>query len=311
MVDRLILCSGCGAKNRIAPEKSGQPKCGGCGKPLTVPKNFKIGFELFKKPMTWLVVAGIIFGGYQLIQQGNKSTVHPASSSYAKKIHQSGKPVFNQIPVPVSSGVLQRPTNPIVAPLGIKTSKGSNYYVKLINMAGQTVRTMFVVGGNYFETKVPLGIYEMRYASGTTWYGTRHLFGPDKWIPHKYRGVASGAVKTSNAEDDLLLPQSLPGIDLEVGLKHVAGNQKLLRKLLVEFFADYKDAVPGLRSAIKNDHQSAERMANTLKGVAGSFGAANLHSAALALEVANEPPRSKLRGIKQPKPTSPWQATGN
>jgi hypothetical protein len=46
-------------------------------------------------------------------------------------------------------------------------------------MAGRTVMTMYVEGGRYFETEVPLGSYEMRYASGKTWYGTTHLFGPE------------------------------------------------------------------------------------------------------------------------------------
>jgi hypothetical protein len=39
--------------------------------------------------------------------------------------------------------------------------------------------TMYVEGGRYFETTVPLGIYEMRYAYGKTWYGPTHLFGPE------------------------------------------------------------------------------------------------------------------------------------
>ncbi len=39
--------------------------------------------------------------------------------------------------------------------------------------------SFYVRGGQEFETKAPLGIYELRYASGETWYGTQHLFGPD------------------------------------------------------------------------------------------------------------------------------------
>lgn len=38
--------------------------------------------------------------------------------------------------------------------------------------------TAYIVGGQYFETKMPLGTYEIRYASGDVWYGEKHLFGP-------------------------------------------------------------------------------------------------------------------------------------
>jgi hypothetical protein len=61
MAERLILCSGCGAKNRIAPGKPGQPKCGSCGKQLTVPGYTGTGSRLFKRPLAWLVAIGIVF----------------------------------------------------------------------------------------------------------------------------------------------------------------------------------------------------------------------------------------------------------
>ena len=38
--------------------------------------------------------------------------------------------------------------------------------------------TFFVNGGESFEADVPLGIYRVKYASGLTWYGAEHLFGP-------------------------------------------------------------------------------------------------------------------------------------
>ncbi len=66
------------------------------------------------------------------------------------------------------------------APLGISTSSGENYYVKLVRpSSGETVVDVFIVGGNTVEIDVPSGTYELRYASGRTWYGYHYLFGPN------------------------------------------------------------------------------------------------------------------------------------
>lgn len=39
--------------------------------------------------------------------------------------------------------------------------------------------TVFVRGGATVEVEVPLGQFEIRYASGENWYGPQYLFGPD------------------------------------------------------------------------------------------------------------------------------------
>jgi len=65
-----------------------------------------------------------------------------------------------------------------VAPLEIITKAGSNYYIKVIDwMTKAEVMTAFVRGGQPFETKVPLGSYEIRYAAGQSWYGSILDFG--------------------------------------------------------------------------------------------------------------------------------------
>lgn len=66
-----------------------------------------------------------------------------------------------------------------VAPFSIMTESGRNYFAKLVDKnTGQVAMTIFVRGGQTVKTKVPLGSYEFRYASGTQWYGEEHLFGP-------------------------------------------------------------------------------------------------------------------------------------
>ncbi len=66
-----------------------------------------------------------------------------------------------------------------IAPLNISTGSDRNYFIKLIDKStGQVAVTVFVRGGQFVNIKMPLGLYEFRYASGTQWYGEEQLFGP-------------------------------------------------------------------------------------------------------------------------------------
>jgi len=67
-----------------------------------------------------------------------------------------------------------------LAPLSINTAIGSNYFIKLVDPnTGAQVMTLFVRGGQRVKTNVPLGNYELRFASGTDWYGEEYLFGAE------------------------------------------------------------------------------------------------------------------------------------
>ena len=37
----------------------------------------------------------------------------------------------------------------------------------------------FVPSGETASVRVPIGVYELRYAAGETWYGEEYLFGPE------------------------------------------------------------------------------------------------------------------------------------
>jgi two-component system sensor histidine kinase/response regulator len=83
------------------------------------------------------------------------------------------------------------------------------------------------------------------------------------------------------------LPGPLPGVDQALGLKRVAGNRKLYRKLLLDFARDYPGSVEAIRSALDAArHDEAARLAHTLKGVAGNIGAMDLHLAAQDVDAA-------------------------
>ena len=126
MAERLILCSGCGAKNRISPGGSGQPKCGACGKALAVPGYSQGGLVFFKKPLTWLVVGGLVLGGYQWIEESKDSGTRaarnaPTGSSVSLRLAEPAKPIFDAPPVQASAGVMRSPPIQGVAPLKIKS----------------------------------------------------------------------------------------------------------------------------------------------------------------------------------------------
>jgi len=90
------------------------------------------------------------------------------------------------------------------------------------------------------------------------------------------------------AETEHELPD-LPGIDSASGLKNANGNPDLYRRLLkrfvdneADFAARFGDAVAG------GDADTAIRHVHTLKGVAGTIGAADLQSVAASLEQATK-----------------------
>ena len=92
--------------------------------------------------------------------------------------------------------------------------------------------------------------------------------------------VAEGRVR----EADESLP-SIPGLDTTDGLARVAGNRKLYLKLLRQFVEQQGPAVEQITDATtKGDTALAERLAHTLKGVAGNIGAKEIQSAAAMLE---------------------------
>ncbi len=77
--------------------------------------------------------------------------------------------------------------------------------------------------------------------------------------------------RPTNTSDGL---PDIDGLDTKDGLTRVAGNQKLYLKLLRQFAEQQGPAVGQISDALaKGDTALAERLAHTLKGVAGNIGA--------------------------------------
>ena len=82
------------------------------------------------------------------------------------------------------------------------------------------------------------------------------------------------------------VPSDIDGLDVRAGLRHVAGNAASLLSLLRQFVRDQSAAADEIRRALDAaDQATAERLAHTVKGVAGTLGARALQAAAAELEL--------------------------
>jgi PAS domain S-box-containing protein len=81
------------------------------------------------------------------------------------------------------------------------------------------------------------------------------------------------------------LPEFLPGFELGAGLKRLGGNQRLYRKLLVDFGANYGQTADQIREALADgDFDQAHSLVHNLKGLAGNLEATHLQAAAVEME---------------------------
>ena len=93
-------------------------------------------------------------------------------------------------------------------------------------------------------------------------------------------------VKQPAAPGEVIVPE-IEDVDVAGGIKRVAGNKKLYRSLLTQFAEKQGDAGHEISEALKsNDPKLAERIAHTVKGVAGNLGIATVQSSAAVVEKA-------------------------
>jgi two-component system sensor histidine kinase/response regulator len=111
-------------------------------------------------------------------------------------------------------------------------------------------------------------------------------------VGHHYRPAAAAgdagagpAPPARGREEGFASLSAIDDLDPRDGLARVGGNQKLYVKLLRQFIDQQGQAVARITEALaKGDIALAERLAHTLKGVAGNIGARHVQSAAGALE---------------------------
>jgi len=91
-------------------------------------------------------------------------------------------------------------------------------------------------------------------------------------------------VRGKSEQVKIELPK-IAGLDIENGVKRVAGNRKLYMKILLQFAENNREFAGNVLKAVENkDQELAVRTAHTLKGVAGNIGASEVFKITKDLE---------------------------
>ncbi len=107
-----------------------------------------------------------------------------------------------------------------------------------------------------------------------------------RWAKPRQRPATGEEAIPAKRVEEITLPQ-IEGVDLEDGLKRVVGNKRLYRDLLLQFASKQADAPAHVLAAIESgERKLAERIAHTVKGVAGNLGLAQVAIVAGKLEKA-------------------------
>ncbi len=107
-----------------------------------------------------------------------------------------------------------------------------------------------------------------------------------KWIPPRAAHELP-ATKASSADPEVLLPTHLDGVDMVNGLRRVLGKRALYLSMLRRFRTGQRNALTETKRALDaGATDEAERIAHTLRGLAGNIGATQLQEVAQTVEKA-------------------------
>jgi CheY-like chemotaxis protein len=107
-----------------------------------------------------------------------------------------------------------------------------------------------------------------------------------RWTRVHRLEVPDMPVRAASAEDEIIIPQ-IGGVDVAAGLQRIAGNKRLYRDLLTQFAVKNESTGTTISEALASgDRSKAERLAHSLKGVAGNLGINEIFQAAGELEGA-------------------------
>eukprot|EP01031_Cornospumella_fuschlensis_P048891 gene48891-59866_t len=121
----------------------------------------------------------------------------------------------------------------------------------------------------------------------------------DVWV------LAAALLAAPFAAASEALLRDIAGLDTQLGLRRVMGKEALYLSLLRKFVAGHQTGLAPLTEALAaGDVATAERMAHTLKGVAGNIGASDLQAAMAKVELAlhDQAPAALVQGLlEQPQ----------
>jgi len=106
-----------------------------------------------------------------------------------------------------------------------------------------------------------------------------------KWVVPRQAAAQAVAAQLPGEPDDDAVLTTLRGLDAAVGLRRVLGKKPLYISLLRKFVDGQRTVAGEIAAALDaDDWGTAERLAHSLKGVAGSIGAGDLQAEAAKLE---------------------------
>ncbi len=90
---------------------------------------------------------------------------------------------------------------------------------------------------------------------------------------------------TQSALADDIIPENLPGIDIECGLQRMGDNKVLYKKLLVRFYEQYGDSARRIRNYLEQgEFEPARQLSHKVKGISGNLAIDKVYHSAIALE---------------------------
>ncbi|MGH8442206.1 MAG: ATP-binding protein [Nevskiaceae bacterium] len=117
-----------------------------------------------------------------------------------------------------------------------------------------------------------------------------------RWLPAR-RDMRSAQPPAAQAERPVatMLPAEVDGFNLVDGLRRVGGDAALYHRLLLQFHEHSAGAAAAVRAAlVAGDRAAARAEVHTLKGVAATLSAEELHAAATQLEAALRRPAAPV-----------------
>ena len=120
------------------------------------------------------------FGLFVVMFDGDTKSQTRKIESSTQKTRQSPQIDQHLVEKPLPfNGIHQCLTDKsLVAPFKINVGYGDHYFIKLVDQfTKEPCMYLFARSSSTVEIEVPLGSYELRYATGEKWYGLEHLFG--------------------------------------------------------------------------------------------------------------------------------------
>lgn len=102
------------------------------------------------------------------------------------------------------------------------------------------------------------------------------------WLGNSTK-LTSHTSETEDSSQDLI-PSSITGIDLIVGLKNSIGDQQLYHRVLNSFYSQFNRIIDVLKSSPTQDE--GRHISHSLKGVCSTIGAAEISAIAAKLEIS-------------------------